>query len=114
MWRDGKYVGKVLTIDLSSQSIIKEPLDRDLRERFLGGRGWGAKILYDSLPPGTDPLSPDNIVILAAGPLTGTSAPGSRLGIIGKSPATGGYGDSSIGGHIGPEIRYAGYDVVVD
>lgn len=113
MWRDDKYVGKVLRIDLSSQSIDEEPLDQDLRERFLGGRGVGAKILYDSLSPGTDPLTPDNVIILATGPLTGTSAPGSKLSIISKSPATGGYGDSSIGGHIGPEIRYAGYDVVV-
>jgi len=113
MWRDGKYAGKVLKIDLSSQSTVEEPLDQDLRHRFLGGRGVGAKILYDSLAPGTDPLSPDNVIILATGPLTGTSAPGSKLSIISKSPATGGYGDSAIGGHIGPEIRYAGYDVVV-
>lgn len=113
MWRDGKYAGKVLKIDLSSQSTVEEPLDQDLRQRFLGGRGVGAKILYDSLAPGTDPLSPDNVIILATGPLTGTSAPGSKLSIISKSPATGGYGDSAIGGHIGPEIRYAGYDVVV-
>jgi aldehyde:ferredoxin oxidoreductase len=79
----------------------------------MGGRGFGAKILFDSLSPGTDALSPDNILILSTGPLTGTSAPGSKLSIISKSPLTGGYGDSSVGGHIGPEIRYAGYDVLV-
>jgi aldehyde:ferredoxin oxidoreductase len=113
MWKDDRYVGKTLKIDLSSQRTTIEPLDLDLRERFIGGRGLGAKILYDSLSPGTAPFSPDNIIILATGPLTGTSAPGSKLSIVSKSPATGGYGDSAIGGHIGPEIRYAGYDVIV-
>jgi len=107
------YMGKILDIDLASQRASVHDLDPDLPTRFLGGRGFGAKILHDNLAPRTDPLSPGNLFILATGPLTGTSAPGSKLEVISKSPLTGGYGDSAIGGHIGPEIKYAGYDVIV-
>lgn len=108
------YVGRVLTIDLTTRSSEASDLPEDLASRFLGGRGFGAKLLYDLLPSETDPLSPENILILATGPLTGTAAPtGSKMSIISRSPATRGYGDSTIGGHIGPEIKFAGYDVVV-
>lgn len=107
------YAGRILKVDLGSQVVVIEKLDRDLRDRFLGGRGFGAKILYDMVSPGTPPLSAENILVLATGPLTGTSAPGSKLGVVSKSPLTRGYGDSVVGGHIGPEIKYAGYDVVV-
>lgn len=108
----GGYVGKILAVDLSAEESTKVRLDKDLAYRFLGGRGFGAKLLYDELEAGTDPLSPSNMLILATGPLTGTSAPGSKLSIVSKSPLTGGYADSHVGGHIGPELKYAGYDVL--
>ncbi|MCL5257327.1 MAG: aldehyde ferredoxin oxidoreductase family protein [Chloroflexi bacterium] len=108
------YIGRILTVDLTSRSSEVRDLPEDLASRFLGARGFGAKLLYDLLPPETDPLSADNLLILATGPLTGTASPtGSKLSIISRSPATRGYGDSTIGGHIGPEIKFAGYDVII-
>jgi aldehyde:ferredoxin oxidoreductase len=107
------YMGKILEIDLGSSTATQRDLGDDLPRRFMGGRGFGAKILYDGLAPGTDALSPDNLMVLATGPLTGTTAPGSKLEIIAKSPLTGGYADSAVGGHIGPEIKYAGHDAIV-
>jgi aldehyde:ferredoxin oxidoreductase len=106
------YLGKILRINLTEQSTITEDLPDDLCRRFLGGRGFGAKLLFDRLPRGIDPLSAENILIFATGPLTGTTAPGSKMSLITQSPLTGGYGDSHVGGHLGPMIRYTGHDVV--
>lgn len=106
------YMGRILNIDVSERRSWVEDLPDDLPGRFLGGRGFGAKILYDRLAPDIDPLSPDNVIIFATGPLTGTAAPGSRLTITSRSPLTCGYADSNVGGHIGPEIKFAGYDIV--
>jgi len=80
----------------------------------MGGKGFGARILYDQLPAGCEPLSPENILVFAAGPLTGTLAPSSgRFEVCTKSPATGLWLDSNCGGFFGPELKYAGYDTVI-
>ncbi|MCL6451067.1 MAG: aldehyde ferredoxin oxidoreductase family protein, partial [Acetobacteraceae bacterium] len=85
-----------------------------LAREFLGGRGFVAKLLYDEVPPGTDPLSPENRVVMASGPLSGAFVPSSgKFSFGAKSPLTGGYGDSNVGGHLAPELKYAGYDAVV-
>jgi aldehyde:ferredoxin oxidoreductase len=87
---------------------------RDLAERFVGGRGFAVKLLWDELRPGTDPLSPDNILIFAAGPLTGYPLPSSgKLVVASKSPLTGGYGDGNLGSTAAVNLRRAGYDAVV-
>jgi len=108
------YMGKVLDIDLTDGSVRTYKLDEKLLRRFIGGKGLGAKLLMECLRPGVDPLSPDNVIILATGPLTGTAMPTSgRFVVITKSPLTGIFTDAYAGGSAGPEIKRAGYDVIV-
>ena len=108
------YAGFILRIDLSSTTIRKEPLAESLVKSFIGGRGFVAKMLYDELPPNIEPFDPENMLIAATGPLTGHFLPASGKTHFGtKSPATGGYADSNMGGHFGPHLKYAGYDVLV-
>jgi aldehyde:ferredoxin oxidoreductase len=109
----GGYKGTVLFVDLDKGEAVGKSLGQDFARKYIGGRGFGAKILYDEVKPHTDPLSPANLFIMATGPLTGTSAPGSKMSLIAKSPATRGYADSSIGGVLGPQIKFSGYDVIV-
>ncbi len=108
------YAGTGLYVDLSSGRIRREPLDRDWAARWLGGKGFGAALLPELLPAGTDPLSPENVLIFATGALTGTPAPcGGRFELCTKSPQTGLWLDSNCGGSFGPELKYAGYDFLV-
>ncbi len=106
--------GKILRIDMTSESFKEEETDEATCRKFLGGRGLGAKILYDELAAGTDPFSAENIVVIATGPLTGTKTPSSgRHVVISKSPATGGMTFSSSGGTWAVEFRKTGYDLIV-
>jgi aldehyde:ferredoxin oxidoreductase len=108
------YAGNVLRIDLGTGKILRSPLDETMCDTFIGGRGFVAKTLYEELPPNTDPLGEDNLFIIAAGPLSGHFLPASGKTHFGsKSPATGGYADSNMGGHFGPALKYAGYDMAV-
>jgi aldehyde:ferredoxin oxidoreductase len=108
------YAGTMLRVDLSGGAIDKQPLDENLAERFIGGRGFVAKLLFDELPRGIDPYDAQNRLIVATGPLSGHLLPASGKTHFGtKSPATGGYADSNMGGHFGPALKYAGYDVLV-
>jgi aldehyde:ferredoxin oxidoreductase len=105
------YAGKILHVNLTNGKIWKEELSRDLVSRFLGGRGINAKLLWEMSMPGIEPLSPDNLLIFGAGALTCTTAPCSgRTTITCKSPATNLYLKSSVGGHWGAELKFAGYD----
>lgn len=108
------YAGQILRIDLTDVSVAKAPLSPEMAERFLGGRGFVAKTLFDEIPPGISPESPENLFIAAVGPLTGHFLPASGKTHFGtKSPATGGYADSNMGGHFGPALKYAGYDMMI-
>lgn len=107
------WAGNILRIDLSKAKTVKQPLPEQLAKDFVGGRGFGAKILFDELKHGTDPLSPDNILIAALGPLTGTPIPTSRCTFITKSPLTQAYLNSSMGGFFPAELRFAGYDALI-
>lgn len=108
------YAGKILKYNLSGAHHSTEDIPRELAEKYLGGRGFIARLLYDMLPVGIDPLGPENLVIIATGPLSGHLLPGSGKTHFGTlSPATGGYGDSNMGGHFGPALKYAGYDCLV-
>jgi aldehyde:ferredoxin oxidoreductase len=81
---------------------------------IFGGNGMGTKILWDEVPAPVEPLSPDNKLILATGPLCGSPMPNAgRVEFIAKSPLTGIYGDANAGGHFGPELKMAGYDLVI-
>ena len=108
------YAGRILRVDLTNEKIEKQSLPAKMAQHFLGGRGFVAKTLFDELPPNADPLGPENIFIAASGPLSGQFLPASGKTHFGcKSPATGGYGDSNLGGHFGPALKYAGYDMMV-
>src|SRR4030065_2877042 len=81
---------------------------------FWGGRGFADKILWDQLKPSVNPLSPDNKLVFATGPLTGFGFPNSgKLVVAAKSPLTGGYGDGNIGTNAAVQMRKAGYDAVI-
>jgi len=107
-------MGRILRIDLSKKKISSQPLTNEQVELFLGGRGLGAEILFRELPRGIDPLSPENKLIFATGPLTGTGAPTSgRYSVTTRSPLTGTIFDSNSGGHFGVELKRSGWDAVV-
>ncbi len=108
------WAGTILEIDLSSSRITKTPLDADYAAKWLGGEGFGARTLWEAVPSSGDEFSPDNPLIYATGPLTGTLAPSSgRLEIITRSPLTGIFGDTNVGGHFAPELKRAGYDMLI-
>jgi aldehyde:ferredoxin oxidoreductase len=107
------YAGKILRVDLTRGKIEKEILDERFAKDYLGGKGFGGKILYDELPAGTDPLSPANRIIISNGPLTGTGAFAPKCSFVTKSPLTGGWLDCMLGGFVGPELKFAGYDALV-
>lgn len=108
------YTGKIARVDLSSSSYESQKLDENIARKYLGGRGLGTKILYDELRAGIDPFSPENIIIFATGPLTGTRTPSSgRHFVISKSPATGGITFTSSGGTWAAEMKKAGYDAII-
>ncbi|MFA5793930.1 MAG: aldehyde ferredoxin oxidoreductase family protein [Candidatus Brocadiia bacterium] len=108
------YGGKILRVNLSDGKITTEPVKEEFAKKYIGGRGFAARILYDELKPGINPLSPDNKVVIASGPLAGLFLPaGGKLTFASKSPATNSYGDSNIGGHLAAEMKYAGYDVII-
>jgi aldehyde:ferredoxin oxidoreductase len=108
------YMGKILRVDLSSKEISIEELNMDIAYQFIGGRGYGAKILFDELPVGIDPLGPKNKLIFMTGPLTGTPAPTSgRYSVSTKSPLTGTIFDANGGGYFGVELKRAGFDGII-
>ncbi len=109
-----EYCSRILNIELSERKFSTQEVPLDVVRLYLGGRGINAKILYDRLEPRVDAFDPENILVFGVGPLVGTLAPAScRTRITTLSPLTGMIGDSSIGGHWGPELRYAGLDHVV-
>jgi len=72
------YAGRVLHVDLTKRSIKKQDLDPNFARKYLGGKGFGARLLYDLVPPKLDPYSPRNAIIFCTGPLTATMAPTNR------------------------------------
>jgi aldehyde:ferredoxin oxidoreductase len=110
------YFRKSLCVDLTKGSAERMNLSDAFLEKYIGGRGFGAKLVWDNLKKHgfkIDPLGPDNLLVVAPGPLTGVYLPSSgKNSFITISPATGLYGDSSIGGGFGVELRQAGIDVL--
>ena len=105
---------KILRVNLTDRQVsIEEPDDLFYR-RYLGGAGFVSYYLLKELKPGIDPLSPDNILIFALGPLTGTPVPGGSRNCIGaKSPLSGGIAKSEVGGYFGYELKRAGFDTLI-
>ena len=105
---------QVLRVDLTKGTSAIEPLNMDWAQQFMGERGLGSKYLLESMDPKADPLSPDNVLIFATGPLTGTMASTSgRYAVITKGPLTGAIACSNSGGKFGAELKFAGYDLLI-
>ena len=108
------YTGQVLRVDLTRLQATVEPLNSEWARLYVGGKGLLLRYLFAELAPGSAALSPENPLILATGPFAGTTAATcSRLAVGCKSPATGLLLDSYAGGSFAPELKFAGYDVVV-
>ena len=108
------YGGYILRVDLNTGRYKREKTDPAYVLNVIGGRGLNSTRMYDELKRDIDPLSPENMLMLAVGPLTGTLMPASAYTTIsGKSPMTGILGDSAAGGHLGVEIKLAGYDQII-
>lgn len=108
------YNGKILRIDLSNKKSWTENIKEEDAKMYLGGAGLAAKILYEELEKGVEPLSEKNKLIFATGPLTATAAPGSgSVDLCFKSPLTGIWGESRSGSDWGPMLRKAGYDMII-
>ncbi|MHA1711395.1 MAG: aldehyde ferredoxin oxidoreductase family protein [Candidatus Freyarchaeota archaeon] len=113
-WCRGGYVGRIGRVDLSKGKVKIEDVKPNLAVKFIGGRGWCAKLVWDEIPASADPLGPENKLIIATGPLTGLLIPGAGKTSFGAiSPATGYYGDSNVGGMWGTELKQAGFDALV-
>ncbi len=105
------YHQKFLRVDLTNQKVLVEDLDESLLRKYVGGVGIEAKILYEETSPETAPLSPENILIAVTGPLTGTGVPTSgRHHVVARSPLTGLFGESNVGGSWGIHFKRAGFD----
>lgn len=110
----GGYTGKILRIDLSSQTFSEEDVSERLAKDFIGGAGFGVYYLFKEVPADADPLGEANKLIFAPGPLTGSRAPcASRMAITTKSPLTGAIGMALTGGQFPAELKFAGYDAVI-
>ncbi len=110
----GGYTGKVLRVNLTDQTTKEEDLSVDMAKNFIGGAGFGIKYLFDEVKKGTDALGPDNKLIFASGPLSGTNVPcASRMAVTAKSPLTGAVGMGLSGGQFPVELKFAGYDALI-
>ncbi len=108
------YLGRLLSVDLTSGKIVEEGLNAEYARMFIGGSGLAARYIYDLADAQTDPLGPESPLVFMTGPLGGTRAPSChRYVICARSPQTGFWGESNIGGFMGPELRFAGYDGIV-
>src|SRR5512139_289384 len=105
---------KILRVNLSAGTCTPEPLNMEWADEYLGSRGLGTKYLFEETDPKVDPLSPENKMIMATGPLTGTMAStGGRYTVITKGPLTGAIACSNSGGYWGAELKMAGWDMVI-
>ncbi|MDP4128167.1 MAG: aldehyde ferredoxin oxidoreductase family protein [Bacillota bacterium] len=110
----GGYVEKILRINLTDRTIRTEELNMKLAKEHLGGRGLAGKMYTDEVPADVEAFSPENKVFIAAGTLTGTNAPtSSRFMVVTKSPLNGTLAASNSGGFWGPQLKFAGYDMIV-
>src|SRR3990172_2725760 len=108
------WAGQLLRVNLTAGTVASEPLNMEWARRYVGGRGLGSRYLYEEIDPRCDALWKENKVIFATGPLTGTYAPtGGRYMVICKSPLTDAIACSNSGGYWGPELKFAGYDMVI-
>jgi len=105
--------GKILRVDLTKGATKVTTYSEETAKKFIGGRGLAVKLLWDELPPGADPLGPENIIVFATGPYTAFQVPNSgKMVVASKSPLTGGYGDGNLGTRAATNMRKCGVDAV--
>ncbi len=110
----GGYTGKILRINLTDKVAREEDLPLEIAKEYIGGAGFGIKYLYDEVPAGANPLGPENKLIFASGPFSGTAIPcASRMAVTAKSPLTGAVGMALTGGYFPVELKFAGYDALI-
>jgi len=109
------YAGRISHVDLSSGKTWTEPLTEEFAKKYIGGIGLGMRLYLDHSKPGIDPFSPENPLVLATGPLSGSMVPtgGNGHAFVSKSPQTFGVGEAKAHGHFGTELKRAGYDAVI-
>jgi len=109
------YAGRILHVDLTSGKIWTEPLKEELAKKYIGGIGLGMRLLLDHSKPGVDPFDPENPLVLATGPLSGSMVPtgGNGHAFVSKSPQTFAMGEAKSHGHFGTEMKRAGYDAII-
>lgn len=108
------WTGNILRINLTKKTHKKESFSEEFAKTWIGGRGFAAKILYDELKPGIDPLGPENKLVVALGPIAGIPAPNTGKAVVAaKSPLTGFYGDGNLGTKVSDQLRKAGYDAII-
>jgi aldehyde:ferredoxin oxidoreductase len=108
------YTGKILHVDLNHGKSSVEDIDQGFCRKYIGGNGFGIRLLYDHAPPQVNPFSPENPLIFAIGPFAGTTAPTSGKHIVQtKSPLTGLQGEAISSGFWSSALKQAGYDAVV-
>jgi aldehyde:ferredoxin oxidoreductase len=107
------FCGKMLNVNLTTGEITVETPPESLYRQYLGGYGIGARMLWDRVPAGADPLGPNNMLGMFAGLLTGTPLFGQRWQVVCKSPLTGGWGDANCGGDFGGAMKLAGWDGIL-
>lgn len=110
----GGWQGKILRVDLTAGKVWTEALNQEWARAYLGERGLATKYLWEMMDPKADPLGPDNVLIFATGPLTGTMASTSgRYAVVTKGPLTGAIACSNSGGKFGASLKFAGYDLLI-
>src|SRR5438067_9006728 len=108
------YMGAILDVDLTSGSYRVRELTQEMADKWLGGTGLGAHLLWEEGVYKTDPLGPDNVMVWATGPFAGTSVPlSNRFGVCARSPLTGVWGEAECGGHWANDLKKAGFDALV-
>ena len=106
------YHGRFLEVDLSSQTTKDFPLSEDFCKKYIGGATMAAALIFDRIDPDTDPLSPENPIVMATGPFTGSSIPMvSRYAVAGISPLTGFWGEATSGGVFPFRLKGSGWDL---
>ncbi|MDW7761392.1 MAG: aldehyde ferredoxin oxidoreductase family protein [Acidobacteriota bacterium] len=108
------WTGNILRVNLTDKTYKTETFDEEFAKKWVGGRGFALKTLWDELDPGIDPLGPKNKLIVALGPIAGIPAPNTGKTVVAaKSPITGGYGDGNLGTRVSEQLRKAGYDMMI-
>jgi aldehyde:ferredoxin oxidoreductase len=107
------FNGKILNVYLSQGKAEAEQVPEHMYREYLGGYGLGARLLFDRIPAGADPLGPENVLGLIPGLLTGTPLFGIRYQAVAKSPKNNGWGDANCGGDFGPHVKLAGWDGIL-